>query len=271
MRKSIVLVALLGLLLATAAIAAANNHQCSAQTNDRSLPLIELDTSEGCSSCPPADNWLSGLKDAGFTSDKVILLAFHVDYWDYIGWKDQFASPKFTARQRQAVQTGRAAFAYTPQVIFNGNDFGDWHNGVSFAQAVQTNQKQQARVKLTLTLSLQSSGELMVVSTEEVSASDHNNADVYFAVYENNLISSIDAGENSGHKLSHNHVVRELYGPFPLSGVDGNLQHSFTLGTQWRQRNIGIVSFVQNRETGHVLQALDLPLCINETVAEAFE
>ena len=102
----------------------------------------------------------------------------------------------------------------------------------------------------------------MVASTEQVNVSDRNNAEVYFAVYENNLTSSVDAGENSGRKLSHNHVVREFYGPYPLSGLRASLQHSFTLGAHWLQRNAGIVSFVQNRETGIVLQSLALPFCI---------
>jgi hypothetical protein len=262
MKKPFVLIALSWSLLTHAAIAVGKNPECSARSNDRIVPLIELYTSEGCSSCPPADNWLSGLAGEGFTTDRVISLAFHVDYWDYIGWKDQFSSPKFTARQQQAVQTGRAAFAYTPQVLFNGIDFPDWHESASFAQAVQVVQKQQAHAKLSLTLSLKNSGEIMVESAEQVNVSDRSNADVYFAVYENNLTSSVDAGENSGRKLSHNHVVREFYGPYPLSGLDGSLQHSFTLGTQWHQRNAGIVSFVQNRETGIVLQSLAIPLCI---------
>jgi hypothetical protein len=262
MRKSFVLIALLWSLLPHAAIAVGKNYECFAQTNDRILPLIELYTSEGCSSCPSADNWLSGLAGEGFTNDKVTALAFHVDYWDYIGWKDNFSSPKFTARQQQAVQTGRASFAYTPQVLINGIDFRDWHESVSFAQAVQVVQIQQAHAKLALTLSLKNSGEIMVESTEQVNVSDRNNADVYFAVYENNLTFSVDAGENSGRKLSHNHVVREFYGPYPLFGLEGSLQHSFTLGIQWHQRNAGIVSFVQNRETGIVLQSLAIPLCI---------
>ncbi|MBY0545568.1 MAG: DUF1223 domain-containing protein [Gammaproteobacteria bacterium] len=222
------------------------------------VPLIELYTSEGCSSCPPADQWMSGLADQGFTSDKVIPLAFHVDYWDYIGWKDRFASPKFTDRQRQVVAAGRTRFAYTPQVLFNGIDFGDWRNRANFADAVLASQKQQSHTKLSLTLSRQSSGELLVVSTEQINADASNNAEVYFAVYENNLISSVNAGENSGRNLSHNRVVRELYGPYPPD------QHSFTLGVQWRQRNAGIVSFVQDRETGQVLQALDRLICITQ-------
>ena len=153
MRNPLCLIALACSLLSPTAIALTNNKLCSAQSTDHIVPLIELYTSEGCSSCPPADQWLSGLADQGFTNDKVIPLAFHVDYWDYIGWKDRFASPKFTARQRQVVDAGRAKFAYTPQVLFNGIDFGDWRNHASFAGAVLTSQKQQAHAKLSLILS----------------------------------------------------------------------------------------------------------------------
>ena len=73
---------------------------CRAVSGPQATAVLELYTSEGCNSCPPADKWVSSLPGSGFTADKVIPLAFHVDYWDYIGWKDVYASPIFTERQR---------------------------------------------------------------------------------------------------------------------------------------------------------------------------
>jgi hypothetical protein len=264
MRMFYGLIVLIWSLFVSEVIAETRHAECSAHSNDHIVPLIELYTSEGCSSCPPADRWLSGLQEQGFSSDKLIPLAFHVDYWDYIGWKDPFASPKFSARQRTAVQTGRAPFAYTPQILVNGLDFQAWRDSAGFAQTILARQNRTAQAKLTLNLKFLDSGEISVASTERMTDSILNNAEVYFAVYENNLVSSVDKGENSGRKLTHNHVVREFYGPYPLSALDSGEQHRFNLDAQWRQRQIGIVSFVQDHLTGHILQALALPLCMEQ-------
>ncbi|MGH8673906.1 MAG: DUF1223 domain-containing protein, partial [Burkholderiales bacterium] len=103
--------------------------QCSAQSGARTTALVELYTSEGCDSCPPADRWLSSLGARGHTPDRVVPLALHVDYWDYIGWKDRFAKALFSARQRNLAQLMRAKVVYTPQVLLQGEDFRGWHSG----------------------------------------------------------------------------------------------------------------------------------------------
>ncbi|HUG25789.1 DUF1223 domain-containing protein, partial [Piscinibacter sp.] len=104
----------LGLAAAACAMAAdaAAAPQCSARSGPAAAPLVELYTSEGCNSCPPADRWLSALKDR----PGVVALAFHVDYWDGLGWKDRFASPLHTQRQAQQRAVNGARFSYTPQV-----------------------------------------------------------------------------------------------------------------------------------------------------------
>ena len=110
-------------LLATVVTAqAAAPASCEARSGARVPAVVELYTSEGCSSCPPADRWLSTLK----AGPEVIPLAFHVDYWDQLGWPDRLAQPAFSARQRdwQAVQHTR--FVYTPQTILNGEDWRGW-------------------------------------------------------------------------------------------------------------------------------------------------
>ncbi len=89
--------------------------------------LVELYTSEGCSSCPPADRWLSQLKG----QDDVVALAFHVDYWDRLGWKDRFASAEHTQRQAQQQRSNGARFSYTPQVVVNGRDRPSWGGPVA--------------------------------------------------------------------------------------------------------------------------------------------
>ena len=119
--------ALLLVLPAAPALAAG----CKAESGEKTVALVELYTSEGCSSCPPADRWLSALAERGFAPDRVVPLALHVDYWDYIGWKDPFAKALFSARQRELAAIARSRVVYTPQVVLAGKDYGmgssrDW-------------------------------------------------------------------------------------------------------------------------------------------------
>jgi hypothetical protein len=240
-------------ILPVAAIAA----ECSAKSGAQTVPLLELYTSEGCSSCPPADKWLSGIE----SSDKLVPLAFHVDYWDYIGWKDRYAKADFSERQRQAALTARSDTVYTPQVIFNGSDFRGWHNGSSLTQSIAAAQKQPARASLSLNLTPLVSGEIRVqASAQSVQVADRKNADVFIAVYENNLKSVVNAGENSGRVLNHDYVVREWFGPYHLDD-NGASQQNITLKSEWKGRNAGVATFVQNRRNGEILQALSLPFC----------
>src|SRR6476659_2802738 len=95
---------------------------CTAASTRQVAPVVELYTSEGCNSCPPADRWLSKLK----ADPAVVALAFHVDYWDRLGWKDRFASAAFTQRQAAQQATNGARFSYTPQVVVDGRDRTDW-------------------------------------------------------------------------------------------------------------------------------------------------
>src|ERR1043165_160036 len=113
---------LLLLALEGAALAAS----CKAESGNRTVALVELYTSEGCSSCPPADRWLSGLAARGFGAGRVVPLALHVDYWDYIGWKDPYGRREFSLRQRKLSQLQRMALVYTPQVLIQGRDFPRW-------------------------------------------------------------------------------------------------------------------------------------------------
>src|ERR1700712_347655 len=128
--------------VAGAPSAALADPACSAQSAAGAPTVIELYTSEGCSSCPPADRWLSGLKGR----DGVIALAFHVDYWDSLGWKDRFAQPQFTQRQNATQHTSGARFAYTPQVIVDSRDAPNW----SSLGAATLQPKTPATVGLTL-------------------------------------------------------------------------------------------------------------------------
>ena len=113
---------LLPVLLAVSGAVFSAAPSCQAESPATLTPVIELYTSEGCSSCPPADRWLSGLK-ASAASGKAVVQAFHVGYWDYIGWADRFATPAHTERQKQIASNNRLNNIYTPQLVRNGLDW----------------------------------------------------------------------------------------------------------------------------------------------------
>lgn len=113
-------------LVATCLFASSNvvaAETCAARSGAQTVPLVELYTSEGCSSCPPADRWLS----RSLRSDAANFLAFHVDYWDDIGWPDRFASPAYSQRQRQRVAATGSRTVYTPQVMAGTHVQANWH------------------------------------------------------------------------------------------------------------------------------------------------
>lgn len=231
--------------------------ECSAKSGTQTVPLLELYTSEGCSSCPPADKWLSNLK---LDANKVVPLAFHVDYWDYIGWKDRFAKAEYSDRQRKTAALGGAGFVYTPQFTLNGRDFRAW-DGARFNQGVENSLKQPSRANLALDAVKQTDGQILLKATAQaVNAADIKNADIFIAIYENKLVSQVNAGENNGRELRHDYVVRDFLGAYQLSNHN-EFNKSITLPAEWKNRNAGAVIFVQDTRNGEVLQSLQLPFC----------
>jgi hypothetical protein len=166
---------------------------CSARSAATVAPVVELYTSEGCSSCPPADRWLGALK----TRPEVVALAFHVDYWDRLGWKDRFASAAFTQRQMQQQAVNGARFSYTPQVVIDGHDRKDW------PRATIAGSRAPASVRIEL-----------VRDGDRVAAQVTNAGDrvqrlaAYWAVTESGHRTAVKAGENEGATLPHDFVVR---------------------------------------------------------------
>jgi len=186
-----------GLALCAAAVtaSAAAAQSCSVRSGAAAPAVVELYTSEGCSSCPPADKWLSKLK----ADPSVVALAFHVDYWDRLGWKDRFASAAFTQRQAEQQRPSGARFSYTPQVIVNGADRPDWPRATVSAPD---------RAAAPVALQLVRDGS-RVEATVTPAAGAPARLAAYWAVTENGHVSAVKAGENEGVTLNHDDVVRE--------------------------------------------------------------
>jgi hypothetical protein len=229
--------ALAATLLPAAALAQAP-QSCEARSAAQPPAVVELYTSEGCSSCPPADRWLSTLKGR---SD-VIALAFHVNYWDRLGWPDRFATPAITERQHQLAQTSGSSYVYTPQVVMNGRDLRSW-NGASIARPPASK----------VALSMKREGNTV---TANVGAAGERLAG-YWAVLEDGHSTRVKAGENSGETLKHDHVVT-LYKPVDAWAGKDDKQWSLALpqATAGVIRRIAFV--VTDAATQRPVQALTL-------------
>ena len=230
--------------------------KCTARSGEKTVALVELYTSEGCNSCPPADRWLSAL-GAKYRPEVVVPLALHVDYWDYIGWKDPYAKREFSQRQRRLSQLQRAAFVYTPQVLVQGADFRDWADP-AFDRALARINAKPARARLELEILRATSAALDVrVNAAILDPAPGAEVGLYVATYENRLESRVTAGENSGRLLRHDHVALEWQGPYGA----GERQLRLSLLPKAKIGDSGVVAFVQNQRTADVLQTLLLGAC----------
>jgi hypothetical protein len=237
---------------------AAQAGQCTAESGPGTTALVELYTSEGCSSCPPADRWLSSLGKR-YEPRRVVPLALHVDYWDYIGWKDPYARREFALRQKKLSALQRLAFIYTPQVVLQGRDFRGWADR-GFDEAVARINAQPARASLQLAIVAADPAGLDVEAGASL-AQPAADAVLYIAAYRNRLESRVKAGENRGRILSHDYVVLEWQGPIPL-GPDRRLERRrLALVPGAGPADSGVAAFVQDRRTGEVLQALLRSAC----------
>jgi hypothetical protein len=248
--------------LAFAGAAYAADPACRTYSGPHTTALLELYTSEGCEACPPADRWLSSLFAQGFTPDQVVPLALHVDYWDYIGWKDPFGKQEFSARQRRFAQLRRPVIVYTPQVLLQGRDFRRW-DSPEFTDAVVRINSRAARARIALAiLAIEPKAIHAELSAELLDPAEQKNAAVYLAAYENKLASEVSAGENRGKRLAHDFLVREWIGPIGFgAGLKVEEKRSLPLLPGANPKHLGVAAFVQNRSTTDVLQAWMLPLC----------
>jgi hypothetical protein len=237
--------------------------ECRLESPEHRITLVELYTSEGCNSCPPADRWLSGLPQEGVSPDIAVLLAFHVDYWNQLGWPDRFSRPAFTDRQRDVAARASSGVIYTPQLVVDGRDLRQGYNTEHLRAklAAINREKGQAEIRADIRSSaneVRISGEVHVLG-----ASNAKGAQTWIAAFENGLSSRVTAGENAGKRLNHDYVVRDLAGPF-LIGPDGRipLEHRIKLQSDWNPQRMGIAIFVERRDTGQVLEATArYPLC----------
>lgn len=216
--------------------------QCATSSSHSNVQLVELYTSEGCSSCPPADRWLSALP----ANSQLIPLAFHVDYWNYLGWRDRFSDARFTQRQRGVGAYNRQSTIYTPEIVVNGKEHRQWHRGLSASQAKVQGFPFAVEAAL---------NDGQVTASINSDKNWPKNARAFIAVTENNLITEVERGENRGRQLHHDHVVRAFEGPFhPDQAFSAKLPGDVITD------NAALVVWLEDTHTGQTIEASTLPL-----------
>jgi hypothetical protein len=231
-----------------------------AKTTDAGLPrktvVVELFTSEGCSSCPPADELLGRLRhDLSAKNIQVIPLGFHVDYWDGLGWKDRFSSANFTQRQEQYARRLKVDGPYTPEMVVDGAVEFVGNNAGRAQQAIrqEASQPEVATVKISPPLA----GHLDIQVKAPVSVGD---ALVMLAITEDNLTTQVGSGENGGRTLHHAAVVRELRQLGKLHEGSFEATVLLKLEKEWKRADLRAIVFVQQAPSGKIEGATSVAL-----------
>ena len=244
---------------AAAVIAAVTLWNSTSSSSARLAPagkhpvLVELFTSEGCSSCPPADELLGRLRQsANANGAEVIPLGFHVDYWDSAAWHDRFDSAAYSRRQEDYARKFHIEGPYTPQMVVNGEiEFvGSLAGEARQAIVEAAREGSVADVRLSL-----AKGDVL-----SVTIANSQPAEVMLAITEDNLVTNVGGGENGGRTLHHAAVVRELRRLGDVRGSDFSATVPLRLDERWKKTDLRAVVFVQSGSSAKILGAASLPL-----------
>lgn len=229
---------------ASAEIVTSSTHKVS---------LLELYTSEGCSSCPPAEAWLSRVERQGFKPGAVIPLAMHVTYWDYLGWKDKFSNKAHDRRQRKMVTQEGGRTVYTPQFFLNGKTV---RSVSTLKPRLDRLSAERAAVKIWSDVTESAYDVVVEVRMERIAKEVDDILQVLVVPYQNNIKSSIKAGENEGRNTTHQYVARDIQSS--LMSLKGSKKRQFYLKKKPGMKWDGVVVIVESNH--EVVQALNIAL-----------
>ncbi|RCS58418.1 DUF1223 domain-containing protein [Parvibium lacunae] len=236
---------------------------CASSSPLQRVPLVELYTSEGCSSCPPAEAWLAEV--APRYRGKIVALAWHVDYWDQLGWRDPYANKRFTARQRELAQQNRSRSIYTPGLFINGIEFGPDASPESFHGLIQRWQTRNSDYQLHLSWQTphQATIKIQPVTTGQITPS--NPPLVHLVLFQSDLQQTISQGENRGRTLTHHYVVRHWFEPQRLeqATLTRTIQLNDALLSPLAATTspYGLAAFLQDPVSGQILQSWSQTVC----------
>ncbi|HEX6199830.1 MAG TPA: DUF1223 domain-containing protein, partial [Thermoanaerobaculia bacterium] len=232
--------------------------------------LVELFTSQGCSSCPPADRLLTELGSDRRLANRVLPLAYHVDYWNHIGWTDPFSAEAWSVRQRRYARAWESRRVYTPQLVVDGRKdvVGSRKGDVYDLVREALDRPDAARVAVRLSPGSEPTDLRATVTAEMLSTPEGQGPlDLMVALYEKDLTTSVERGENADRTLHNDYVVRRLERAGELAArVGASLEEevAFELDPAWKVRDLGVVAFVQDPETRAVHGAARATLAVIE-------
>ena len=234
----------------------------AAPADDRPTVIVELFTSQGCSSCPPADLLLTQLGNGGAPAGvRVIPLSFHVDYWDYIGWKDPFSSPEWSKRQRRYARALRLDTVYTPQLVIQGGAELVGSQEAEVHRQIEHAAEQESPVLLSLSVDASTDDMDSLAVTVEAKLNGtlpDRELHAMVALFEENLETPVERGENARRTLRNDFVVRELRLAFvihPKAIGTEDASAVFELEPGWNRDNLGLAAFVQDPKSMQILGA----------------
>jgi hypothetical protein len=251
---------------APSTVSAHNSQGSTGNANTARTPvLVELFTSEGCSSCPPADALLARLEqEQPIPGAEVIALEEHVDNWDELGWVDPFSGSQWTLRQQDYAAARRDRGVYTPQMIINGQtEFVGSREHQARQVIAEAASQLAARVTVTAIPTNQDGAIQCRVTVGNAKLGSNEHADVWLAVTERGLHSAVRGGENSGLDVRHGAVLRSLR---KIGAVALGKEPAFTgdttikLDRLWKRENLRAVAFVQEKRSRHILGAAATPI-----------
>jgi hypothetical protein len=214
--------------------------------------VVELFTSEGCSSCPPADELLSHLRqEPNANGAEVIPLGFHVDYWDSPSWHDRFSSAAYSRRQEDYAHRFRIEGPYTPQMVVNGEREFVGSNAGQARGAIAESGAEAAAAKVSVSFTGHDNAFVQIESSRP--------AEVLMALTEDNLMTKVEGGENGGHTLHHSAVVREFRRLGEVKNGRFSATVPLTIKPEWKPKDLRVVVFVQDAGSAKILGAVSRP------------
>jgi hypothetical protein len=214
----------------------------------KGFAVVELFTSEGCSSCPPADELIKRIQ-ADNKNKQVYILAYHVDYWDHQGWKDRFSDPEYSKRQRRYANWLNLQTVYTPQTVVNGSAEYVGSDQPAILQASSAGLNGESTNTLTLTGKI--AGDQLQVEYQQ--AGHEKRSELVLALVQQSAQSNVQAGENTGRSLSHVQIVRRIL-HVPLD-INSKKEISMKLPDDFNKQAWELIGFVQHTKDGSIVAA----------------
>jgi hypothetical protein len=238
-------------------LAALGDVSVSAAPSARALVIAELFTSEGCSSCPPADDMLRQLvEQQPIPGVEVVALGEHVDYWDKLGWRDPFSSALLTERQSQYARLSIPRSIYTPQLVVDGR-YECIASEIAEVRKALVAAATLPKVDVAVTQALPADGSLQLRVHVDVppALGSHDDADVMVAITEDHLVSRVIRGENKGRTLTHTGVVRAIrsVGDLKRRELAYSVDVPIQISSGWKRGDLRAIAFVQERASRNIL------------------